>query len=340
VFETDIPLLRVGQAVDVLVEALPNERVRATVTYLAFALDPSTRTLDARIEVPNKEMKLRPGMFATAVILAPAVPGEAGEHRTSNTEHRTSNENAAILQTALEPYLKSSDLLAHDKIDGVGDLLGKTVKLLEPVAADAKYKEAYGRLAAAVKEVPGEEIGALRETFKRVSLALIDIGKAIGQPPEAPLVQVYICPMRDKPYWLQVSGPTANPYMGQRMFDCGGPVEPLPRAKTTPAAGGAGGDEKAYVLAIPRSAVIDTGTRRVVFVQSGPGVFDARQVTLGAMSSDDFYPVLSGLKEGDEVVTTGAFLLDSENRLNPAAPPSDDGGNRELLKPAAPAHVH
>jgi membrane fusion protein, copper/silver efflux system len=71
---------------------------------------------------------------------------------------------------------------------------------------------------------------------------------------------------------------------------------------------------------VPRSAVIDTGTRKVVFVQTATGVFDARQVTVGALSSDDLYPVLSGLKEGDQVVTQGAFLLDSENRLNPAAP--------------------
>src|SRR3954467_12926921 len=68
VYEADIPLLKVGQAVEVSVESLPDLRVRATVTYLAFALDPQTRTLDARVEVPNKDSRLRPGMFATAVI--------------------------------------------------------------------------------------------------------------------------------------------------------------------------------------------------------------------------------------------------------------------------------
>src|SRR4051812_3221588 len=74
IYEADIPLVRVGQRVDVQVESLPDERIRATVTYLAFALDPQTRTLDARIEVPNKDLRVRPGMFATAVIKAPAVP--------------------------------------------------------------------------------------------------------------------------------------------------------------------------------------------------------------------------------------------------------------------------
>ena len=60
-------------------------------------------------------------------------------------------------------------------------------------------------------------------------------------------------------------------------------------------------------LAIPRSAVIDTGTRKIVFVESAPGIFDLREVTLGVLSSDDLYPVLGGLKEGDRVVTAGAF---------------------------------
>jgi multidrug efflux pump subunit AcrA (membrane-fusion protein) len=63
--------------------------------------------------------------------------------------------------------------------------------------------------------------------------------------------------------------------------------------------------------------VIDTGTRKIVFVQSAPGVFDLREVVLGPLAAEDLYPVLGGLKEGDQVVTTGAFLLDSENRLNP-----------------------
>jgi multidrug efflux pump subunit AcrA (membrane-fusion protein) len=325
VYEADIPLLKVGQAVEVSVESLPDEKVRATVTYLAFALDPQTRTLDARIEVPNKEMKLRPGMFATAVIKAPAVVGEDPAKRQGATAPAGGAkvaEEAAVFQKAIAPYLRASDLLAHDKTEGVAKLLGETVAGLAPIAADPKLKEAYGRMSGAVKGGVGVgDIEALREMFKNVSLPLIDVAKATGQPIDAPAVQVYLCPMRDKPYWLQVTGPTANPYMGQRMFDCGGPVEPLPKAAPAEHAGH-GGEHAgaAYALAVPRSAVIDTGTRKVVFVQTATGVFDARQVTVGALSSDDLYPVLSGLKEGDQVVTQGAFLLDSENRLNPAAP--------------------
>jgi membrane fusion protein, copper/silver efflux system len=318
IYEADIPLVRVGQRVDVQVESLPDERIRATVTYLAFALDPQTRTLDARIEVPNKELRLRPGMFATALIKAPAVPTTAPVATTQATATGNAQaERARIFQGALKPYLKSADLLAHDKIDEVPVLLEETVGTLAPLGKDVKLKDPYARLSAAVKETAGENIEALRETFKKISLALIDIAKVTGQPIDAPAVQIYLCPMKDKPYWLQVTGPTANPYMGLRMFDCGGPVEPLPKSAPMPSHEAGSEDQASFSLALPRSAVIDTGTRKIVFVQSAPGVFDQREVKVGALSADDLYPVVAGLKEGDQVVTTGAFLLDSENRLNP-----------------------
>jgi len=346
VFEADIPLLKVGQTVDVSVESLPDLKVRATVTYLAFALDPQTRTLDARIEVPNREFKLRPGMFATAVIKAPAVVGEGSAKGQATTAPSGEGAMAGTFQKAIEPYLKASDLLAHDKTEDVGRLLGETVQGLAPIAGEERVREAYGRLAGAVKAGGGGggDIAAARETFKRASLALIDVAKVTGQPVDAPAVQIYLCPMKDKPYWLQVTGPTANPYMGQRMFDCGGPVEPLPKAAPGHVrVHGEAEGEAAYVLAVPRSAVIDTGTKKVVFVETATGVFDARQVTVGALSAEDLYPVLSGLKEGDRVVTRGAFLLDSEMRLNPAAAssgedsPRSHGGHGEEKREE---HVH
>lgn len=68
------------------------------------------------------------------------------------------------------------------------------------------------------------------------------------------------------------------------------------------------------VLAVPRSAVLDTGTRKLVYVARGSGVFEPRQVELGA-ADQEFYPVLSGVREGERVVTHGSFLIDSQTRL-------------------------
>jgi membrane fusion protein, copper/silver efflux system len=72
------------------------------------------------------------------------------------------------------------------------------------------------------------------------------------------------------------------------------------------------------LLAVPFSAVIDTGLRKVVFLERGHGTFDAVEVQLGPRAGE-YFPVMKGLAAGDRVVTQGAFLLDAETRLNPAA---------------------
>jgi len=68
-------------------------------------------------------------------------------------------------------------------------------------------------------------------------------------------------------------------------------------------------------LALPESAVIDTGARKVVYVETGPGMFDGVEVVLGPRCGD-FYPVVRGLEAGQRVATTGAFLIDAETQLN------------------------
>jgi Cu(I)/Ag(I) efflux system membrane fusion protein len=72
------------------------------------------------------------------------------------------------------------------------------------------------------------------------------------------------------------------------------------------------------VLALPETAVVDTGKRKVVYVESSPGVFDAHEVVLGPRAGV-FYPVVSGVDAGMRVATAGSFLIDAETRLNPAA---------------------
>jgi Cu(I)/Ag(I) efflux system membrane fusion protein len=71
------------------------------------------------------------------------------------------------------------------------------------------------------------------------------------------------------------------------------------------------------VLSVPESAVIDTGGRKVVYVEAGPGVYEGRAVILGPRMGDRF-PVLEGLAPGERVAARGAFLIDAESRLNPA----------------------
>lgn len=66
---------------------------------------------------------------------------------------------------------------------------------------------------------------------------------------------------------------------------------------------------------VPRSAVIDTGARQVAFVSLGDGKFEPRNVEIGVATDDGNVEVLSGLKPGEKVVTSGQFLLDSEANM-------------------------
>ena len=83
-------------------------------------------------------------------------------------------------------------------------------------------------------------------------------------------------------------------------------------------------------LAIPEEAVFHTGTQDIVFVDKGQGLFEPRRVTLG-VKADRFYEVKSGIVEGEAVVASGNFLIDSESRLKAAlqgaaAPPEHQHG--------------
>jgi len=70
-------------------------------------------------------------------------------------------------------------------------------------------------------------------------------------------------------------------------------------------------------LTVPEEAVLDAGNEQIVFVAHEGGYFEPRQVELGAKAQDR-YIVLSGLSEGEKVVTSGNFLIDSESRLKSA----------------------
>ena len=71
-------------------------------------------------------------------------------------------------------------------------------------------------------------------------------------------------------------------------------------------------------LVIPQEAVIDSGVRKVVFISLGKGKFQAREVEIGIEGNENEFQVLKGLKEGEEIVVSAQFMLDSESRLREA----------------------
>ncbi|MEO7080877.1 MAG: efflux RND transporter periplasmic adaptor subunit, partial [Flavobacteriales bacterium] len=75
------------------------------------------------------------------------------------------------------------------------------------------------------------------------------------------------------------------------------------------------GDDKALV--VPRTAVLWTGPRSVVYVRVGEGQFRLREVVLGAAMGDDVI-IASGLKAGEEIVVHGTFTVDAAAQLSGA----------------------
>ncbi|MCP4633427.1 MAG: efflux RND transporter periplasmic adaptor subunit [candidate division Zixibacteria bacterium] len=69
-------------------------------------------------------------------------------------------------------------------------------------------------------------------------------------------------------------------------------------------------------LTIPFSAVIHSGEKSIVYIAHDDGSYEPRLVTTGSCGKDDLVEIRSGLKEGETIVTSGQFLIDSESRLN------------------------
>jgi membrane fusion protein, copper/silver efflux system len=90
----------------------------------------------------------------------------------------------------------------------------------------------------------------------------------------------------------------------------------------------------AVALAVPESAILDTGTRQLVLVDRGGGAFESREIRVGARG-DGYAEVLAGLAEGEPVVVNGNFLIDAESNLRSAfgapraAPPPFSTGARD-----------
>jgi hypothetical protein len=102
------------------------------------------------------------------------------------------------------------------------------------------------------------------------------------------------------------------------------------------------------VLSVPKDAVLDTGKRKIAFVDLGEGRYQLREVRVGPLAQGvvdgrklDFYPLVGGMKENEAVVLKGNYLLDSQSQLGQAG--AVYGGALEVegqeAKPPA-GHVH
>lgn len=259
VYEGQFSLVRPGQDVEATVDAFPGEVFSGTVAFIDPVLDPATRTVGVRYDLPNLEGRLRPGMFATVALRTPVAETPMFRDRFAKAPARDSG--TGLLRLTAED--QEICPVTNAKLGSMGD----------PVPAD----------------VEGNQLWMC----------------CLGCEPE----------LKAKP----------ATYLAR--------LAPPPRD---------------MVLSLPESAVIDTGTRKVVYVESQPGVFEGREVVLGPLA-EGRYSVLEGLAPGERVAAAGAFLIDAETRLNPAAGATyfggggasgSDNGPARTASSAGGGHVH
>jgi RND family efflux transporter MFP subunit len=94
------------------------------------------------------------------------------------------------------------------------------------------------------------------------------------------------------------------------------------------------------VLLVPDMAVLRSGEKNTVFIALEGGKFEARTIVLGPRAGADSYQVLSGLSEGDRIVTSGQFMLDSESQLREAIQKMRGGSGSPSLGASESSSLH
>jgi Cu(I)/Ag(I) efflux system membrane fusion protein len=158
--------------------------------------------------------------------------------------------------------------------------------------------------------------------------------------PDVILTEVGRCPRDDRPlerldlaknqrlaWWCPMHPKVVADRAGASCDECGG-MALIARVVTY--------GPRGEVLAVPERAVIDTGTRAVVYLERMPGVFDGVEVRLGPRCGG-FFPVVEGLEAGQSVASAGAFLIDAETRLNPGLAAGYFGAHRAEVAGSVPA---
>ncbi len=356
IFENEIGGVSVGTAVEVTSTAYPSEVFAGRITFIAYMVDSATRTVSARVEIANSDYKLKPGMYANAAIRLPV--GQVTELTVTSGPAEETVDTTALAQASVA----LAESLAADKSDDAA-----TAKLAAEATALAKrsqgeVKKGAEQIAQLASAMTGKSLDERRKEFKPLSEAVIRLVRAHRS---STMLFVSHCPMAlgSGADWLSATEQIANPYYGSRMLRCGSVQERL-------APGGLADDDRFVegyfcpiypdrlfdepkqcpldkfptkrvriekVPAVPESAVIQTGTRNVVYREQTPGRFEMVEVKLGPRAGE-FYPVIEGLSIGQRVATAGAFLVDAENRLNPAAAAQYFGASDAPKAKEPPAH--
>ena len=314
VYEYELPWIYMGQAVEIAAQSMPGQTFSGKVTYIYPFFDTQTRTQKVQIEVPNPTGRLRPGMYVTLLIK----PTLAEIY----TQGAVSAEGKWVCPMHPE---EQSDEFGECSICGM-DLVERAEASTPTETIATKW------VCPMHPEVQSDEFGecsicGMDLVKKQSTTGAHSHAHQHGPSPsiyadQPPLIFKYMCPDHPDEY---ATVPGLCPRDGKPLHMTG------------------------EVLTVPKSAVIDTGLRKIVFIDRGESGYEQVEVEVGpeawGTSGDSetkrrYYPIVSGLTPGDMVVTHGNFLIDSQTQLTGSASGAYGGalGGEEESKP--PVHQH
>ena len=322
VYEYELPWIYMGQAVEITAQSMPGLTFSGKVTYIYPFFDTQTRTQKVQIEVANPTGRLRPGMYVTLQI-KPTLAEIYTEHPESVASKSMSGTEAKWA-CPMHPEEQSEEF-------GECSICG--MDLVETAKASAPVETAPSVWACPMHpEEQSEEFGECSicgmDLIEKQPVADADhshvhqpLATSAIRTDQPPLIFKYVCPDYPDEY---ATVPGLCPRDGKPLLMTG------------------------EVLTVPKSAVIDTGLRKIVFVDRGESGYEQIEIKVGPEAwgtSDDsktkrrYYPIVSGLTLGDMVVTHGNFLIDSQTQLTGSASGAYGGAlGGEESKP--PVHQH
>lgn len=231
------------------------------------------------------------------------------------------------LYQAQTEYIQAIQAFERAKQSDIPEIMEQSERLVESSRIRLKHMGLSGEMIneiSAWKEAehsllyasPGEPVWAYAKVFE-YELPLIGVGQAVSIDVSALPGQIFKGTVRAID--LMVDPATRTTRVRAQLQDPQGQLRPDMFVNVTIEV------DLGEALAVPEEAVFDTGMKKIVFIDNGQGLFEPRDVTLGA-KVDDYYEVKSGLREGEGVVTSGNFLVDSESRLKAALEDMGAGG--------------
>ena len=353
VYEYELPWIYMGQGVEITAQSMPGLTFSGKVTYIYPFFDTQTRTQKVQIEVANPTGRLRPGMYVTLQIkptlaeiytegTISEAPYACPMHPWITSEHPdeceicgmdlepTRSESVASESGSVTEGRWACPMHPEEQSDEFGECSICGMDLVEKAEASTETTSVWA--CPMHPEEQSDEFGECSicgmDLVEKQSATETDHSHVHQLPTsptiradQPPLIFKYVCPDHPDEY---ATVPGLCPRDGKPLLMTG------------------------EVLTVPKSAVIDTGLRKIVFVDRGESGYEQIEVevgpeTWGASSGSEtkrrYYPIVRGLTPGDMVVTNGNFLIDSQTQLTGSASGAYGGalGGEES---AAPVHQH